>query len=231
MSEVCHRCGGEITAGGESPFCPHCGAPQLYLSIDNQSPETGGERRPEAVDAAGLAIPLQPKQVEWKTAIQCAVLVGGIGAVLSLGSARVALLSPVSTLWIMSGSLIAMGLYERRQPKAWMDAGVGARIGMVVGLCLAVALGVAGAVGGLIERFVLHGMGTVDAELSAQIQRAIKQSASPVPPDMVRWMATPEFHAGMMLLGCAMVAVFLLVFSTLGGAFAGVLRTRRKAAV
>ena len=49
MREVCHRCGGEVPAGsGESPFCPHCGAPQLYLSVDYQSGEESKVRGPHS---------------------------------------------------------------------------------------------------------------------------------------------------------------------------------------
>ena len=51
---------------GESPFCPQCGAPQLSLSLENQSMETGGEAAGEAA-AAGTtgALPdANPRQVE-----------------------------------------------------------------------------------------------------------------------------------------------------------------------
>ena len=115
---------------GESPFCPQCGAPQLSLSLENQSVETGGEPVEGAEGAASTAGALPPagaRKVEWKTAIRCAAAVAGVGAVLSVGAIRVDVLSPVSFLWIMSGSLITLGLYQRRRPAAWMDVRVGAR--------------------------------------------------------------------------------------------------------
>ena len=140
MQESCHRCGAELPEGsGESPFCPHCGSPQLTLSLENQSAETGGEAAPGAIGAAttGTLPPPSPRQVEWKTAIRCAAAVAAIGALLCLGAMRVQVLSPVSLLWVMSASLITMGLYQRQRPTAWMDVNIGARIGVVVGLCLA----------------------------------------------------------------------------------------------
>ena len=97
---------------------------------------------PEA-DTTGAVPPPRPQQVEWKTAIRCAVLVAGIAAVLSLVAARVELVSPLSWLWTISGSIITLALYQRRRPLAWMDAGVGARIGVVVGLALVACLAVA----------------------------------------------------------------------------------------
>ena len=230
MQESCHRCGGELPAGsGESPFCPHCGSPQLFLSLENQSLETGGEAAQGAEGAAttGILPPPSPRQVEWKTAIRCAAAVAAIGALLSLGSMRVQMLSPVSFLWVMSASLITMGLYQKRRPAAWMDVSIGARIGLVVGLCLAVGLGAAMAGWGLVARFALHSMGGFDAQIKEQVQKSIQQSATPVPADMMGFIASPEFRAGIMLAGFAMVSAFLLLLSTLGGAFAGLLRMRR----
>jgi hypothetical protein len=229
MGEVCHRCGGDLpAASGESPFCPHCGAPQLYLALDYQSPETGGDPAP-GDETTGTRPPPRPRQVEWKTAMRCAMAVAGVAGVLSLAAARLPLLSPLSSLWVMSGSLITLGLYERRRPLAWMDAGIGARIGIVVGLFLSAGLAVSLAVAGLIARFGLHAMAGFDADRAADLQKVIQQSASPIPPEALQWMVSPEFRAGYLLAGCAVAALLVLGLSTLGGAFAGMLRMRRRA--
>ena len=237
MQEFCHRCGGELPErSGESPFCPHCGAPQLSLSLENQSMETGGEAAGEAA-ASGTtgALPdANPRQVEWKTAIRCAAAVAGVGALLSVGAIRVDLLSPVSFLWIMSASLITLGFYQRRRPAAWMDVRVGARIGVVVGVCLALEVGTAMAGAGLVARFGLHAMGGFDAQMAVQVQKAIQQSSTPVPAEMMGLLGSPEFRGGMILAGFAFLAAGLVVMSTLGGAFAGLLgqlRMRRGPAV
>jgi hypothetical protein len=238
MKEFCHTCGGELAAGsGESPFCPHCGAPQLTLSLDYQSVETGGEPKVEALgpESTGTRPPPRPQQVDWKMAIRCAAAVAAVAGVLNIVATRVDVLSPVSLLWIMSGSLITLGLYQRRRPAAWMDARVGARIGLVAGLCLTIGLAISGAAAGLVARFGLHSMGSFDAEMAAQIQTLEKtmqqQPGVTVSADWLRLVNSPEFRAGMMLGGSALVTAFLLVLSTVGGAFAGLLRMRRKAAV
>ena len=228
MHEYCHRCGGELPARrGESPFCPHCGSPQLFLP--DYEEQTGSAE----ADTTGAAAPPRPQQVEWKTAIRCAALVAGIAAVLGLVSARVQLVSPLTWLWTVSGSLITLALYQKRRPQAWMDAGVGARIGVVVGLALMACFAVAMAGAGLVARFGLHSMAGFDAELTqmlhAQIQKA--SATAPQPPEVVRFLYSPEVRAGMMLAGFAMLSGILLVLSTVGGAVGGFLRTRRKAAV
>jgi hypothetical protein len=170
--------------------------------------------------------------VEWKTAILCAAAVAGIGSVLSLVAMRVDVLSPVSFLWIMSGSLITLGLYQKRRPAAWIDAGVGARIGLVVGMCMALGLGIAMAGWGLVARFGLHSMGNFDAQM-AQVQlQAVQKSMQQqpngqLPAGWTGFVTSPEMRAGMMLATFAMATAGLLALSTLGGAFAGLLRMRR----
>jgi hypothetical protein len=210
-----------------SPFCPHCGSPQIYLQDYEQ--QNGGAE----ADTTGAIPPPRPQQVEWKTAIRCAALVAGVAAGLSLLSQRVQVVSLLSTLWTISGSMIALALYQRRRPLAWMDAGVGARIGLVVGLALVAGLGVAWGIGGLVARYGLHSLGAVDAELTQMLHAQFEKAAaiSPQPPEMQRFWFSPEFRAGMMLVGFGMLSGILLVLSTVGGAVGGFMRMRRKVSV
>lgn len=227
MPQICHRCGGELPeASGESPFCPHCGAPQLRLSLENQSATDSA-----APGTTGAAAPPRPRQVEWKAAIRCALLVSGVAAALSLGAVRVEVLSSVMLLWVFSASLVALSLYQRQRPAAWMDIRVGARIGIVVGLCLAVALGGATAAWGVISRYLLHSMGSFDAQMTDMVKHSLQQ----IPPDKARpilgFVQSPEFRGGVVAAGFGLTSAMLLVLSTVGGAFAGLLRMRRGPAV
>jgi hypothetical protein len=225
MHEYCHRCGGELSASvGDSPFCPHCGSPQIYLQ-DYEEQTNGAES-----DTTGAMPPPRPQQVEWKTAIRCALLVAIVAAVLSVLSARVQLVSPLTWLWTVSGSMITLALYQKRKPLAWMDAGIGARIGVVVGLALVSCLAVAMAGAGLVARFGLHNMAGFDAELTQALHAQVEKAAAttPEPPDVVRFLSSPEVRAGIMLAGFAMVSGVLLVLSTVGGALGGFMRMRRK---
>jgi hypothetical protein len=228
MQVYCHRCGGELPASdGQSPFCPHCGSPQIYLQDYEQ--QTGGA----AADTTGEVAPPKPQQVEWKTAIRCAVLVAGIAAGLSLAASRFEVVSYLSWLWTISGSIIALGLYQWRRPLAWMDAGVGARIGIVVGLAMMACFAVALAIGGLVARYGLHSMAGVDAQLTELLHSQFEKAGSitPQPPEVQRFWFSSEFRAGMMLAGFGMLAGFLMVLSTVGGAVGGFMRMRRKVSV
>ena len=101
-------------ASGESPFCPHCGTPQLFLSLENQSPETGGEPPAGTPGAAstGALPPPRPQQVDWKMAIRCAATVAAVAGVLCLGAIRLPVLAPAILLWILSGSLITLSVMD-----------------------------------------------------------------------------------------------------------------------
>ena len=224
MHRFCHSCGGELLSGeGVSPFCPHCGSPQIYLQ-DHEELVNGAE-----VDTTGAVPPPRPQTVEWKTAIRCAALVAAIAAVLTLVSQQVQVLSLLSLLWTISGSMITLALYQKRRPLAWMDAGVGARIGLVVGLALVAFFGVALAVGGLVARYSLHSMAGFDAQMTQMLHDQLDKAsaAAAQPPEVLRFMNSLEFRAGMILCGFGMVSGFLLMLSTVGGALGGLMRTRR----
>ncbi|MDE3105244.1 MAG: hypothetical protein KGK08_08730 [Acidobacteriota bacterium] len=205
-------------------FCPQCGAPQLQL------PEQFLAEPEPAGSTTGALPPPNPHQVEWRTAILCAALVGGIAALLAVIGTRVAPASLVSTIWVLTAPVTALTLYQSRRPLAWMDARVGARIGVLVGLALVTCVSVAMAIAGLVARFGLHAMGQFDAELTAQLQGQLERAATaatPLPPELIRTFLSPEFRVGMMLAGIGLMATVVLVLSTIGGAVGGMVRMRR----
>ncbi len=225
MYRYCHRCGSELPeAGGDLPFCPHCGSPQLLL------PEYEEQTGSAEGNTTGAIPPPRPRQVEWRTAVQCAALVAAIAALLSLISARVQVVSPLTWLWTLSGSLITLAMYQRRRPLAWMDAGIGARIGVLVGLALMACFAITMSAAGLFARYVLHSMAGFDVQLTAMLHAQVQKAAAtaPEPPGIVQFLYSPEVRAGMMLAGFAMLSGLLMVLSTLGGAVGGLLRTKPK---
>jgi hypothetical protein len=234
MHQHCHRCGGELASSDDiTPFCPHCGAPQLYLQEYDRTPQNPDPSAPDPNDSTGTAPPPHPQQVDWKTAIRCAALVAGAAAILTLVAIRVPVLSPLRTLTILSASVLTLSLYQHRRPTARINAAIGARIGLVVGLSLILSLAITMAIVGLVSRYGLHSMGTFDADLTQQMRTQIEHAsaANPASPELLHYFYTPEFRAGMMLTGVAMVGAVLMLLSTVGGALGGFVRTRRSPAV
>jgi prepilin signal peptidase PulO-like enzyme (type II secretory pathway) len=221
MQLFCHRCEEPLLSGDDSPsFCSHCGAPQIYLSdaLEAVTSVSG--------DSTGVLPPPHPQQIDWKAAILCALLVALVSGLLSVASTRLPAFSFINWLWTISASMVALTLYQRRRPDALMDVGVGTKIGVLVGLALIASIGVFMAVAGLIARFGLHHMVSFDSELRAQIEKAA--SANPQPADLMRFIYSPEFKAGIMLAGFSMLAGLVILMSTVGGAVGGLLRTRRQ---
>lgn len=227
MRTVCHRCGSELPSEGGflSPFCPACGAPQLYL------PESALADQP-AVNAEGVAVPPPPlpRQIDWQAAMRCSVLVALIAVVLSVVSLRVPGISFLNTIWILTASMTTLALYQRRRPLAWMDAGIGARIGLTAGFLLVVLITTAMAIAGLVARFGLHAMSGFDtsfAQMLAQARQVALSGPTPPPVEVLRIYEIPEFQAGIALASVGFSAFILLVFNVCGGALSGLLRTRR----
>lgn len=220
MQELCHRCGAEIVPGDANSFCPHCGAPQLVLVED-------APQRP--ANTTGALPPPLPNPIDWETAIRCTLPVAAVAAVLSFIAIRVEMLSPFSSIWILSGSLTTLALYQRRRPLALMNARIGARIGALVGVALAACIAASTAAGAIVGRFVLHSMGDLDEMIQAsrvQIDQLI--ATKQLPPPANAMIASPEFRTGFMLCAFAIGLFFILIVSIFGGALGGLLRSRRR---
>jgi len=234
MREICHRCGGELSAAdssareARSPFCPHCGAPQLLLS-DYTEPLSTGTEAALTGPSTGTLPPPRPNQIDWRMAVRIAAIVAAVAAVLSLAAARLPNISLLSTMWVVTASLTTLALYQRRRPLATMNAGVGAKIGVLVGIALVFSLGAALSVGLVVARYKLQAMAGFDAETAQAMKAQLDQLAAsrPIPPEMVAQITSIEFRTGWILavLGIVFAGVFLI--SIFGGAVGGLLRTRR----
>lgn len=234
MQEYCHRCGGELA--GDTQFCSHCGAPQLTLAVEQQTQDANGAVA-NGVASTGAMPPPRPRAagpVDWQVAMRYAAGVSTVGGLLSLAAIKVDALSLPSLLWLMSASMITLGLYQKRLPAARIDAGIGARIGLVVGLCLALGLATSMAGWGLVERYVMHGMGAFDAAVTQSMlqgqqlsQQWLAGHSVPTTPQMTAFEQSPEYRVAYILIEGSLATAMLLIVSAIGGAFGGMLRRRR----
>ena len=245
MDVTCHRCHAELpgsadlsSRGGEEEvlFCPHCGAPQLYLPdhLRIETPEPG------ALTTGSLPPPrpagFAPNRIDWHAALRSSAIVAAVSAGLGVASLRFPFLSPAYIVWTIGGAIVALGFYARQRPQARMDAGVGLRIGSVTGLLMVAFLGIAFTVSGLVARFGTHTMAGFDGQLTQQmasLEQQLKVSVSQQnrPPEaeqklgeFVDFLNTPEARSGIMLAWVGIQASFILLVATGGGGFAGMLR-------
>ncbi len=232
MVRSCHRCGAELSGqASESTFCPACGAPQLRVLEENVTAAA------EAAATTGSLPPPNPNRIVWSAAVAASALVAGIGAVLTLAMLWLPNLFPFVWLWTVGGAVLVLALYQRRHPQTHIDARAGARVGFVYALLTFIALALVLAASAAVARFRLHSMGPVDAWLAnvlhqAVAQQQLQQAASPnlpaITPEQLRIFYSPEVRAGLALFLLSVIGVFLVVFSTLGGALGGLIRPRRR---
>lgn len=246
MYASCHRCHAEFPASANRPsrsgedvslFCPHCGAPQLCLP-DHLRIKSSTE--PDIVTTGSLPPPrpagFPPHGIDWHAALRSAAIVAAVSAGLGVASLHFTFLSLAYFVWTIGGAILALGLYARWRPHARMDTGVGLRIGSVTGLLMIAFLGVAFTLTGLVARFGTHSMTGFDGQLSqemALLEQQMKVSVDQQhrPPDVeqklgefVDFLNTPEARTGIMLTGIGLQACFILLVTTGGGGFAGMLR-------
>jgi hypothetical protein len=229
MRVLCHRCHSDLPTpeamGGsvyDAPalFCPHCGAPQLRLA------ESARAAQPVAAElSTGSAPPPHPGSINWPVAVQAALPVALVAAVLKLiafGSVPVAL---VSDVWIAFASLATLGLYARRLPHARLSSRAGLRIGLLTGTLTIAAIGLLLAGAGIVLRFGLHDGAVIDATMASAVA-AMHQGVATM---SAQQPTPPEVQAGAVLAFLAIRALFVLLFTAAGGALAGSMSHRRTA--
>jgi predicted RNA-binding Zn-ribbon protein involved in translation (DUF1610 family) len=235
LREFCHRCGAELPArewaGDGGFFCPQCGAPQILL------PEEMRIEIPEPSllqESTGHLPPPLVRAVHWRTAIRYAALVAAVGAGLTALGTVSNFASFLSFLWIVSAGVITLGFYRKQKPAGRMSVGVGFRIGIVTGVLMTTALAAVFAGAGVVSRFGLHRMGGFDAQVQVlegqMTERMQDQQQSPeVMAEAKRMMQSAEVRGGVAVVYLGVMGAMLMAFSAGGGAFAGMLGTRRRA--
>ena len=247
MIRLCHRCHAELPGVGQfsgpksssdddhALFCPRCGAPQILLP---EYMRTESVAAVSAESTTGAVPPPRPQLVDWPVAAMCAAPVAVATAVFALAGLVVPAASFLNTLCVLTGAGVVLGLYRSRRPLARINGRVGLRVGLLTGLMMIAAMGVALALTGLIERFGLHGLASFDAEVAQQFvtlqgQMVEKMQAQDQGRDaqqkMLGYLTSPEVRAGLALFYVSLLAGFVLVLTTVCGAFTGMLQTKRRA--
>jgi hypothetical protein len=215
MGNDCHRCGSPLTVSGM--FCAHCGAPQLVYEAGSEAQE--GSSQPAAA-------PL--RDVHWKVAIGAAVTFAVPVGVLC---APVQVLSWGWCLWVVGGSIAAVGLYQRRTAGRGLARRTGVRIGTIVGLMAAVVASAFNAGALVVVRYLLHGGDSMDKVYQTATEQAWI-AAAPLSDGFahyvgapaadthqtLQFMLSPDGRAAMALLTAVMTSIGITLFSMLGGA-------------
>lgn len=217
-------------------FCPHCSAPQIRLP-EHMLLQTNPAVAPGKQPTTGNEPPPHPRRIDWPVAMRCGSLVALGAVLLSVLGFFNSFASKLETFWVLGCAFLAVGLYRRSVPKAWLDGATGLRIGLVSGVLTIAALGLSLSIAGVLARFVLHRMAEFDGQMAQgfaamQLSMAQKMNAQGadknVQQHLASFVASPEVRSGLALFYLAVSGVMILVFAAAGGAFAGMLQDRRR---
>ena len=218
MEATCQRCH-EILREADL-YCPACGLPQLTYVASEPPPLPVGE---------GVAVregdhPTSIAGIAWRPALQAALILSIPAAVLSFS------LLPIGLLWTVVAAGWAVNTYARRTRPVQLSTGTGARIGMVTGLFVGwLTVGLYGA-GLWVSRFVLHQGGQWDALWQEQVEKSIERNqmvaqmgvanaqSAQIAQSLRAMMLSADWRAGLALSGLIVIAGFLVLFATIGGA-------------
>ncbi len=214
MTILCHNCRNAIHEG--TVFCPDCGAPQLVVQ---------GQEARDAVEAGDAAEPVvrHTGEIVWPAAVKSAALYA-VPAGLMLSFLAIPL---INMLWVVVGSVWTLRRYRRLAPRApILTPQLGGRIGLVLGLFAAVVSTALNALSALVERFGLHHVSAMDAQVAAAVQNAMSRVRSSDPetaaqlPGLMHFWLSPEGRGWILLTSAAMSAVSILFFAWLAGRYA-----------
>ncbi len=213
-------------------FCSHCGAPQVQLSEELQT-QLETQASLAADGASSTSAPGSPSLI-WAGATRFAALAAAVAAGLLLVSLVLPPVIFLTFLWAGVSPVVVLGLFQTRFPAAPISSGFGARLGFLTGLSIALVFNILYAITMLVARFVTHTMGDADKQMTMLLDQFRTQTeaqpggAPPAVQAFLHNLALPEFRAGFMLLGVAMMTCLLLAITTTGGAFAGFVRSRSR---
>lgn len=232
IDRQCHRCGTDlhIESEGALTYCFHCGAPQIFLSeeLQDQAAERLRLEQQGTPGELGFRASTRPDGVNWKQIMKLSLSVSGVLAALSI------VLPPLGLLvfaWAPVAPSVVISLYAARARHTRFTAGTGARVGVICGIFIAASLAILNTVKFDISRFALHrsGFGVDMNAVVAQVRTQAVAQSGPEAAEILNMFNVPEFRAGYILAVFGLLAVFILLLATGGGALAGALQKRSRA--
>ena len=221
MDYPCHKCRQPVEEG--TPFCSHCGAPQIRVAIPESVPvavpaTAGDDPFPSpSLAPASSGVPPVFLPVQWPRAVQpCA-----LGALFAVALMCLGLNAFVA---VLGAGFLSVVLYRQRNPGTAVRPGTGARLGALGGLFF---FGLSTIVAAVVLAFSHKA-----ADFRTQILVAMQQNAANYPADQVQhaldFMKSPAGFTFFMVVALIFGFVVFVVLGTLGGALAGAVLGRQR---
>ena len=223
MGQSCHLCGSAIDSS--SPFCTHCGAPQIHFL---------GRHATGAPISVAAPPPLPPPTVLFEprhdfeqtapgpnqsALLRSALHAGVIAAILTFIPVRSAFLLALP----LAGSLSVL-LDRRRVPGEEISSGAGFRLGALSGLfgfAIVVVLTAA-------TIFISHGESDVRDAMLQTIRQAQARNPDLQARQVLDFFTTPQGLIVVMVLSFFFAGIMFVLLSGLGGSISATLQRRRR---
>jgi hypothetical protein len=219
MDHPCYKCAQLVEDG--VPFCAHCGAPQIRVTLPDLSPATVAL----GAEASAQDNPVLPG---YPTAPPAYLPTGWVGtlqpcALAALISVLLIALGLNPFVAMLGAGILAVIFYRRRSPEMVIKAGTGARLGALSGLfCFGMSATLEA-----IRVAVLHEGPKINNAMLQAIQQAATKSNDPqVTAALDYFKSAPGL--GVMLLFALVSAFFAsIILGSIGGALGGAFLSRR----
>jgi zinc-ribbon domain len=223
MDHPCHKCGQSAEDG--VPFCSHCGAPQIRVTISEPVPVAGdvssSELQVSFIDQAAVASPPRspalPTQIDWPRAFRTC----SIAALISILVMSLRLVVPL--LALLGAGFFAVAFYRYRSPTWKVNARSGAQLGAVTGL---LSSGIA-AIFSAIVFAVLQSGGQVRQQVLETLQQVASRSSDPEVQVTLDLLKHPEGLASKLVLATLGFLLLSVAAGSLAGALTGAFFGRR----
>ncbi len=234
MDSSCPRCGATLLPVDDSPaqFCGRCGLPQLRVSEDAQVSAAALPLRTRGGEGDGSGV--SPELIDWWLALRVIALAALLGTVppsLLHGALTGGLVGGMALIMMPLLTLGVLSVYHRQRPRRRMSQGVGARLGGALGAITGSLIALVTGINGFVLRYGYHSQ-AVDDKLNEATNAMLAQlatSSTPMPPELIGFVRSPEFLAGSYLMGHVITLMLLVVAGTICGWLGGaMLRARRQ---
>jgi hypothetical protein len=216
MDNPCYKCGHTMEEG--KAFCPHCGAPQIRVSMPEPAVESTSS--------------LEPSQI--KTDSHAKIEYPGFAA----GSYRFGLAQPSALAAIAATALMFLGLnpfvaalgagflavvFSRRRQEGETRMGAGAKLGALSGIFLF-------AVSSLLETLIIvvfHKGAEIRGEMLEKVQEAATRYPGPEVQPFLDYVKSPGGFTFMLVASLVFGCLAFVLLGSVGGALGATLLGRR----
>lgn len=214
MDQLCYKCGQTVEQG--TPFCPHCGAPQIRVVVEEPPPTVAfssgvSNSLPQENPVAAIAVPVRGASL-----LKACALAALVALILMTLGLHVAVAMP-------GVGFLAVIFYRQSLPGLRIKPLTGAGVGAVGGAIWFVVSSILG----MVVVTIQHKGDEIRNQLIDRINQAATQTSDPQALAMFNQLKSPGGIIAMIVIGVVLAFLLATVVGSLGGALGAVIFGRQ----